>query len=231
MVNNGSGKRHMETGVVRAPIDPRLDAAVRALSGMSDAQLEDAVCRRIQAKQVPGLPPLGRDEDPTQILTDIEEYAPWSQELRDRLRRVIGFLLQREAGAPLGRDPEVLAHLAYLAAAFLCADAIPSLTAILNQEEAATILLADGQSLRVFALRCFLPLAARYPERLPQDHSRLLERLLAAPDCEILSLTALVGLSPERRRELVTRVPAGLIDDAGLDARLRVAGFHIPARS
>src|SRR5579862_88805 len=92
----------------------RLSVALRSLQKLSDDQLERVVWNRLLGRGDRMLPPLGRDESPTDLFIGVLEEFPDS-EVAKRLQRLSEQLLERVVSSG-AETTQVLGDLCYLAA-------------------------------------------------------------------------------------------------------------------
>ncbi len=200
----------------------RLSVAYRALGELSEDQLERVVWSRLLGRSERMLPPLGRDENPSDLFIGVIEEYPQS-EVAERLQRLAARLLDQVARAS-SQSPDVVGELCYLASASESRTAVHGLMKLIVSDRAASDVLSNGQTLRVFAFRCLLGLLHSVADELRTEDFRIwLEPLLHDHTTRTFALTALTGLWPERWKDYRRQVPRA--DVKRLKASLEVAGF------
>lgn len=217
-------------GIALEP-DPnsRLGGAIAALSHLTDpAGLRDVLWARMGGPATTHqLPRMSRDERPADVLVDIVELDPSSQ-LADRIRAACTDLLSVFAHAPELPDAAAISELCYLSARVGADKAVDSLRVLAERPDAVVAAIPGGGDLHLRALRSLVGLIGLHRDRHCTDtYRRFLLACLAHPGCELLALTALIGLWPEDRAEFESKVQAGYRLDANLlDVSLEVAGLR-----
>jgi len=209
-----------------APV-PRWQLAALALSGMASSGEAVAVLRqRLYTPERPELlPALSRDEEPADIFVDLVEHNPQSS-LASLLRQACQILLTEMAGRPHLTYSSQTGELCYLAARIGSLESVPALRTLVEHHEAPLAMVQTGENLRVRALRCLVGLLGSAPASR-DEFQGFFERFLTEPGCELVALTGLLGLWPESRSEILSRLPAGFhLDETLLKASLTVAGFR-----
>jgi hypothetical protein len=121
-------------------------------------------------------------------------------------------------------DPRIVGEICSLSAVLDAEQAIKPLIVLVANTDLSNVRLSDDEDLRLRALRSLVGLLGAH--RSVEDAGELqtvLESLLGDKRYELLALAALVGLSPERRSELLART--AITDASELDLILEWAGF------
>jgi hypothetical protein len=204
--------------------DARVPRAIEVLLSLDTSDVTRVMIARLARRRdlERGLPPCQRDEDPVAIFVDV---IRWTRDaiLADKLRFACLQAL-RSVNFEITPSPDVLGDLCYLAAALAADEALDVLPSIVAADRSEKMLLLDGEAVRSRALRAVVGLLAISPRR-DASLEKLFENLLLEPRYQILALTGLIGLWPDRRREFIAMAPAGQVDERLLNANLDLVGF------
>ena len=128
------------------------------------------------------------------------------------------------AHEPAFKKPHVAGEICFLCTSLDAPAAIAPLITLVSRDDAADISVADGEDLR---LRALVGLLGYHQDlRYNPGFAAALEPLLRSPKYKILSLTALVGLWPERRSELTKLASLSPDEESSLELSLEWSGFR-----
>ena len=214
--------------------DARIPHAIAVLTPLDAGEVSQVIIARLarQRDLERGLPPPERDEDVTAIFIDV---IRWTNNIgfADKLRFCCVEALRQVSFEPTP-SPGLLGNLCYLAAAMRAVEALDVLPRIVTSNRSEEMLLRDGEPVRSRALRALIGLLAVEPARSYQtersfDLGKLFGNLLTEPQYQILALTGLIGLWPNRRQEFINKLPGGQVDLRRLNVSLELAGFAASA--
>jgi hypothetical protein len=202
----------------------RVAESAEFLANYEENELACIIVRRLGGEAVEQLPPMARDEEPRSIFIEIARFKP---KLRETLRAALVHLLRRAADREI-EDPLIVGEICSLSAVLDAEQAIKPLIVLVASSDLSSVRLSDDEDLRLRALRSLVGLlGAHRSVEEAEELKTVLESLLGDKRYELLALAALVGLSPERRSELLGR--AAIADVSELDLILEWAGFVEPA--
>ena len=229
--------KHNESG--RFEVNPhqelarssRIDKAFRALSPLEGQILRVVVWKRLtSAETYGGLPSMTRGEEPADIFVDYVAYCDRTGRAlaAEHMREACGELIaERAKKGDFTPEAAALGELCYLASR------IQSMPAIFPLRDLSSICppsvkLPDDEPLLNLALRALLGLLGHFHAEVEREDFRaLFENNLGNPGCQMVCLTALVGLWPERRNRLIESLRRNGygIEDGDLSTSLELAGF------
>jgi hypothetical protein len=214
--------------------DERVPRAIAILHTLDTSEVSQVMVARLacQRDRERGLPPRERDEDPAAIFIDVIRCTS-DLEFANKLRFSCVDAL-RQVSFEAAPSPDVLGSLCYLAAAMRALEALDVLPGMVTRNGSEQMLLRDGEPVRSRALRALIGLLACDPARASQtarsfDLRGLFENLLAEPKYQILALTGLIGLWPNRRQEFINMLPLGQVELRRVNVSLELAGFAVSA--
>jgi hypothetical protein len=197
--------------------------AARVLAGCDVSHLASLIVRRLEGGIIAELPGVVRDEEPRSVFIELAAVNP---QLCESLQRAVVQLLDHIASQSVFEKPNVAGEICCLCTLLDASRGIDPLAKLVSRDDTALALLPDGEDLRLRALRSLVGLLGdRHATQPEASLATVFEHLLGDPKCGLLSLTALVGLWPERRSEFVRRSLLSPSDESRLDISLRWAGF------
>lgn len=216
--------RKMSAAVTIPGRPDRVKQATELLGQCNVSELADLIVKRLEGHFIRDLPGPVRDEEPRAIFVEIAK-AGSNPQLAENLRRAVADLLRAMSSQELSRS-QVIGDVCYLCTALGASDAINPLATLVSRDDTALAHLKDCEDLRLRALRSLVGLLGWHQPSDPDPQlEHLFERLLHDPKYELLSLTALVGLWPERRIEFIDLASSGRSLEHRLRTSLRWAGF------
>jgi hypothetical protein len=172
----------------------------------------------------PALPRFERFEKPADIFVDVALHAPEGhRHLQRSVADAAAILLNRLASQGTFEDKDVVGEAIFLAARIEAEQAIGPLAELCGHKNAEESL-ANGESVRVRALRALFGLLLVFPERRNQ-YRQTFDRHKFEASCTEVCLPALISLYGVERGALVNEVRAhgGFVDDQRLDLQLLVS--------
>ena len=178
-----------------------LDVVARHLEGLGSATMETVLERRLARLPVDDLPPLGRDEDPADVLIDshhaqLPKGLPGLADASVRLAR--RWVESRE----LPHGPEPLGELIYLCARIGAVGALPPVAEVIVRDHWRDIVLPGGEPLQGRALRCLSGLLAAVPEDRREPFRPVIVAAMDTPANVPAAMTALLALWPHEAAQL-----------------------------
>jgi|GEM_PF-4257319 len=185
-----------------------LDEIAPALLVLNVSQLESILWRRIYRLPADPLPPITRDEDPTDVFVD--SYH-WLKDNRDEdftdLSAACARLMRQMAVFDqewLQTYPEALGELCYLCARIGALEAIPSIAIVAGADGFGLAILPDGEDLQNRALRSLAGLLIKTPEDR-DTYRTLFENALASEHHAAIGLATLSVFWPDEQATFVDR--------------------------
>ena len=222
-------KKRMKATGVQAEQGPLVEGAKDRLTSLSPQDMAPLVWDRLCGKRDPRLPELAREEYPADIFLYVvdQRLIPGFGEA---LGEACGSLLKRNSEEATLANVPALGELCYLSARIRAWQAIDGLTKLARREDATAPVLPN-EDLRQRALSCLLTLLVADPTRMRPEHKTLFENRLKTPGCEMMALTALIGLWHENPEALTGQLSRGYrLDPSLLRDELAFAGLSPPRR-
>jgi hypothetical protein len=205
---------------------PPLKTVAVELATFGSDKLENVVERRVSRLPVTPLPPLHRDEDPSDILVDTYYWldSNWGKTW-DNLRHASSAVTRRWVDADAARirmRPEPLGELLYLCARIGAVEAMPSIEKVIDRPDLDPVILPGGEDLKLRALRSLSGLLVHVSESHRALHRRVFEQRLQVRQHQLMALTGLLAFWPddrERAFELLRRTGTTDIDSLSEQAQ------------
>lgn len=185
---------------------PSLEELASLLVELDPDSLGVVVRARLLREPVEQLPPLGRDEDPADILIDLAEWLRERQRAWEPLAEACARVADMWAGIyQRWIPPEPIGELHYLCARIGAIEARHGIARVIRREDLRGILLPGGEGLQLRALRCMAGLLARVPRETRSEFLPLFIEALDVPQHLPIALTALAAFDPEGRERHFVR--------------------------
>lgn len=188
-----------------APRPPLEELAFRLYE--FDAERLDRIVRaRILLLPTNELPPLGRDEEPTDVFIDLADWLRHRDRTWTRLNEVCAALADSWGDMiEVRTEPQYVGELHYFCARIGAVDARRGVARVIRRSDLRGVLLPGGEGLQLRSLRCLAGLLARVSRKQREQFLGDFVEALDVPQHLPIALTALATFDPERTADYVSR--------------------------